>query len=156
MLKDTVILIAEDDAGHFLLVKKNLWHICVASDILHFKDGQDILDFLFKRGDGPVIEDGRNYILLLDIRMPKVDGHEVLKAMKAEKSLKNIPVIMLTTTDAPGEINHCYELGCSFYIIKPVDYKEFMDAIANLGNFLSLPGIRVPMVNTSAKLAKPA
>ena len=155
MVKDTVILIAEDDAGHFLLVKKNLWHNCVASDILHFKDGQDILDFLFKRGDGPIIEDDRNYILLLDIRMPKVDGREVLKIMKAEKSLENIPVIMLTTTDAPSEINHCYELGCSFYIIKPVDYKEFMDAIANLSKFLSLPGIRVPPINTSAELTKP-
>lgn len=146
MIKDTIILIAEDDAGHFLLVKKNLWHTCVANDIFHFKDGQEVLNFLLRRGDGPHRQDDQRYILLLDIRMPKVDGREVLRIIKSEEGLKNMPVIMLTTTDAPSEIDHCYDLGCSFYIIKPVDYKDFMDAVANLGKFLSLSGVRVPRV----------
>ena len=77
MRDDAVILIAEDDTGHFALVKKNLWRSCVCNDILHFRDGQEILDFLFMRGDGPKMIPGTPYILLLDIRMPKVDGIEV-------------------------------------------------------------------------------
>ncbi|AQT69437.1 Response regulator rcp1 [Anaerohalosphaera lusitana] len=151
MVRETTILIAEDDAGHFLLVKKNLWQSCVAQDILHFKDGQEVLNFLFKRGDGPVREDGRSYLLLLDIRMPKVDGREVLRQIKQDEDLRDMPVIMLTTTDAPDEINRCYELGCSFYIIKPVDYRDFMDSVSNLGAFLSLSGVKIPSLAGSGE-----
>ncbi|MHC4221423.1 MAG: response regulator, partial [Planctomycetota bacterium] len=98
MEKDMVILIAEDDAGHFRLIKKNLWLTCVDSDIVLFKNGQEVLDFLFKT-DGKVhLENNKKYILLLDIRMPQVDGVEVLKRIKDHEQLRKIPVIMLTTT----------------------------------------------------------
>ena len=79
MNKGVVILIAEDDPGHVELVKRNLWRSCVENDILQFKDGLELLDFLFKR-KSHAKHDGRNcYLLLLDIRMPKVDGGEVLR-----------------------------------------------------------------------------
>ena len=146
MNKDTVILIAEDDAGHFELVKRNLWLSCVENDIMHFKDGQDILDFLFQTGNGPVREDGASYVVLLDIRMPKVDGREVLRLIKEDPELKKIPVIMLTTTNEASEIDRCHELGCSFYMVKPVDYNRFMSAVENLGAFLSLEGVTVPPI----------
>ena len=146
MLEDTVILIAEDDAGHFALLKKNLWRSCVANDILQFKDGEEILEFLFGEGEGGKCEAGRRYILLLDIRMPKVDGREVLGRIKADDELKKMPVIMLTTTDDAGEISKCYDMGCSFYIVKPADYNMFMEAVNNLGNLLSLGGVSVPRI----------
>ena len=98
MLEDTVILIAEDDAGHFALLKKNLWRSCVANDILQFKDGEEILKFLFGEGEGGKREAGRRYILLLDIRMPKIDGREVLGRIKADEELKKMPVIPRRTT----------------------------------------------------------
>ena len=98
MNKDMVILIAEDDAGHFQLIKKNLWLACVNNDILQFKDGQQILDFLFQTGDGMGLDEARRYIVLLDVRMPKVDGLDVLRRIKDDEKLRQIPVIMLTTT----------------------------------------------------------
>jgi len=146
MKKDPVILIAEDDKGHFELVKRNLWLNCINNEIIHFKDGQEILDFLFNTGQGQQRTEGESYILLLDIRMPKVDGYEVLKKIKDDQTLKNIPVIMLTTTSDANEVDRCYEMGCSFYMVKPVNYNKFMGAVENLGAFLSLNGVRVPPI----------
>jgi len=145
-MNDLVIVVAEDDAGHFELVRKNLWLSCVDKDIIHFTDGQQILDFLFQKGPGQHRLDGQNYIILLDIRMPKVDGREVLKCIKNAPKLKKIPVIMLTTTDDNKEVDLCYDLGCSFYIVKPVDYSSFMEAVESLGKFLSLDHLKVPKV----------
>ena len=152
MKKDMVILIAEDNAGHFQLIKKNLWLTCIDSNILQFDNGREILDFLFKMDANMHMEEDKQYVLLLDIRMPQVDGIEVLKKIKEDEKLRKIPVIMLTTTDETSEIDLCYELGCSFYMIKPVDYSKFMGAVENLGAFLSLQGVRVPSVDAIASL----
>ena len=149
MKKDMVILIAEDDAGHFQLIKKNLWLTCVNSDILQFKNGQQVLDFLFKSGNAIHLEKDKQYTLLLDIRMPKVDGLEVLKRIKEDQKLRKIPVIMLTTTSEADIVKQCYELGCSYYMVKPVDYHYFMSAVQNLGEFLSLGGMRLPFIKKS-------
>ena len=146
MNKNTAILVAEDDAGHFELVKRNLWLHCVENEILHFKDGQEILNFLFMEGDGPKREPDSSYLLLLDIRMPKVDGHEVLRRIKGDQELRKMPVIMLTTTDDTKEIDLFYDLGCSFYMVKPVNYSRFLQAVEHLGEFLSLGGVRVPAI----------
>ncbi len=146
MKDDAVILIAEDDFGHFALVKKNLWRSCVRNDILHFKDGQEILDFLFKHTDGLSRSPQTPYLVLLDIRMPKVDGIEVLRQIKANEHLCKIPVIMLTTTDDPLEVARCHEAGCSFYIVKPAIYSDFMQSVEQLGFFLSMPCVEVPAI----------
>jgi CheY-like chemotaxis protein len=146
MTEEVVILIAEDDAGHFALIKKNLWRSCIANEIFQFKDGQEILDFLLCEGDGSTRKPNTKYILLLDIRMPKIDGREVLRRMKDDPELRKIPVIMLTTTDEEAEVENCYDLGCSFYIVKPSDYNKFMEAVGNLGSFLSLHGVSVPAI----------
>ena len=79
--------------------------------------------------------------------MPKVDGREVLKKIKADNQLKKMPVIMLTTTDLKSEIDHCYELGCSLYMVKPTDYHKFMEAVENLGAFLSMQAVAIPPLN---------
>ncbi|MFC1737591.1 response regulator [Planctomycetota bacterium] len=149
MKKDVVILIAEDDAGHFQLIKKNLWLTCVDSDILQFKNGQEVLDFLFKKDTKVCLEDKKRYILLLDIRMPQVDGIEVLKRIKEDEELRKIPIIMLTTTSEASMIKQCYELGCSYYMVKPVNYHHFMKAVQNLGEFFSLGGMRLPFIKKS-------
>ncbi len=146
MDKETVILIAEDDAGHFQLIKKNLWLACVDNDILQFKDGQQILDFLSRTGDGMHLDETKRYIVLLDVRMPKVDGLDVLRKIKDDEKLRQIPVIMLTTTSEESMIENCYELGCSYYMVKPVDYHHFMAAFQSLGKFLSLEGMRLPAI----------
>jgi CheY-like chemotaxis protein len=147
MSKDVVVLIAEDDAGHFQLIRKNLWLSCVDKEIVQFTNGQEVLDFLFDKDTDRHVDRATHYVLLLDIRMPKVDGLEVLRKIKADENLRSIPVIMLTTTSEVDMINQCYELGCSYYMVKPVDYHRFMSAVQNLGAFLSLEGLRVPCIN---------
>lgn len=145
MRKEVVIVIAEDDEGHATLIKKNLKRSGILNEMLHFKDGQDTLDFFFMEGKGKKRKRGSSYLLLLDIRMPKVDGVEVLRRMKAEPELSKVPVIMITTTDDPMEVARCHSLGCSSYITKPVDYDKFVDAINKLGLYLLV--VEVPAIN---------
>jgi len=145
MQEAPVVLIAEDDEGHAILIQQTLRDAGLNNRVLHFTDGQAILDFLFCRGPGPHREPKQSYVLLLDIRMPKVNGVEVLRQMKANADLRNLPVIMLTTTDDPSEVKRCHELGCSVYIQKPVDYDKFSEAIRRLGLFIML--LLVPPVN---------
>ncbi len=145
MKKEVVILIVEDDMGHAALIRKNLERSGITNMIIHFKDGQEVLDFLFKTGQAPHRENGTSYLLLLDIRMPKVDGVEVLKQIKEDKELRKIPVIMITTTDDPREVEKCHEYGCSNYITKPVDYEKFVESIKKLGYFLMV--VEIPKIN---------
>jgi CheY-like chemotaxis protein len=103
------------------------------------------LDFLFQRGDGPKRESGHAYLALLDIRMPKVDGVEVLRQIKSAPELQKLPVIMLTTTEDPREVDRCHKMGCNVYLQKPVDYEKFAEAIRRLGMFIKL--VLIPPVN---------
>lgn len=143
--RQVVILIAEDDLGHARLIEKNLARAGLNNPIIRFENGQAILDFLFRRGGPPKRNTDTPYLLLLDIRMPQVDGAEVLRQVKEDKELRKIPVIMLTTTDDPREVERCHALGCSSYIVKPVDYDKFAEAIKNLGLFISL--VEVPQIS---------
>jgi len=136
MNKEVIILIAEDEEGHALLIKKNLKRAGLSNDIVHFKNGQEILDYLYCKGEGPHREIGKSYLMLLDIRMPKVNGVEVLRQIKRDPQFRSIPTIMITTTDDPREIEKCHDYGCSSYITKPVDYEKFVEAIRQLGLFL--------------------
>jgi CheY-like chemotaxis protein len=144
MTRDVIILIAEDDAGHARLIEKNLRRAGLTNEILRFEDGQQILDFLFQRGEGRKRAADTACLLLLDIRMPKIDGIEVLRQIKADPELRKIPVSMLTTTDDPREVERCHVLGCSNYIVKPVDYEKFSEAMNSLGLFISL--VQVPEI----------
>jgi CheY-like chemotaxis protein len=145
MKEEVVIIIAEDDEGHAALIRKNLKRSGILNDILHFKDGQETLDYLFRRGEGPHWKSGTHIVLLLDIRMPKVDGVEVLRQIKQHEELRKIPVIMITTTDDPHEVERCHAIGCSNYVTKLVDYEKFVAAIRQLGLFLMV--VTVPKIN---------
>ncbi len=142
MASDSMTLIlAEDDDGHASLVQRNLRRAGFVNQLVHVRDGQEALDYI--RGEsnhaGRVAAD---FVLLLDINMPRVDGTEVLRRIKADPTTAKIPVIILTTTDDPREIERCYDLGCSVYLTKPVDYEGFIDAINRLGLFLQV--VKVP------------
>jgi CheY-like chemotaxis protein len=145
MKKEVVLLIAEDDDGHAELIRKNLHRAGISNELVRFRDGQETIDFLFSRGTGPRRKSDTAYILLLDIRMPKIDGIEVLRKIKADPELRTLPVIMLTTTDDPREIEKCHKLGCSNYITKPIDYEAFVNAIRQLGMFLLI--VEIPKLN---------
>jgi CheY-like chemotaxis protein len=128
------ILMAEDDDGHARLVQERFESVGVYNPILRFKDGKETWDFL----SGAGVEAGKAYLLLLDIRMPGMDGIELLRRVKQDARLKNMPVIMLTTTDDPKEISVCYELGCNNYLTKPVEFEKFAEVVKRLGLFLMI------------------
>ncbi len=145
MKKEVVILMAEDDEGHAGLIKKNLARAGIINQVIHFRDGREIVDFLFRRDDETGRKSGDAYVLLLDIRMPKIDGVDVLRMVKEDSELRKMPVIMITTTDDPREVEKCHELGCNSYISKPVEYEGFVNAIRQLGLFLAV--VQVPSIN---------
>jgi CheY-like chemotaxis protein len=138
MTSEPTILIVDDDEGHAILIRENLEAAGLSNRIRHFRDGQAILDFFFKDRPTP----GDAFLVLLDIRMPKVDGIEVLRRIKSDPNLRRLPVIMLTTTDDSREIARCHELGCNVYMQKPVDYDRFSEAIRRLGGFV--PFLQIP------------
>lgn len=144
MKNEVKIILAEDDEGHATLIQKNLKRSGILNEIIHFKDGQETLDYLFCKHNQIKRACGTPHLLLMDIRMPKVDGTEVLKRVKSDPTLCKLPVIMITTTDDPVEVNKCHELGCSSYITKPIDYEKFVDAIRKLGLFLMV--VEVPEI----------
>ncbi len=103
-------------------------------------DGQEALDYIRREGrfadrpQGPLVA-------LLDINMPRLDGVETLRQLKADPRTSMIPIIMLTTTDDPREVEHCYQLGCNIYITKPVEYERFCDALRELGMVLQFVAV---------------
>jgi CheY-like chemotaxis protein len=143
-----VILLAEDDDGHAQLIQRNLKRAGVANEIVRVRDGQEAIDYIRCQGAFRQRKPGAPLLALLDINMPRVDGTGVLQAMKSDAANAQIPVIMLTTTDDPREIERCYKLGCSVYITKPVQYDEFVEALTRLGMFLEI--IKVPQGSATA------
>jgi CheY-like chemotaxis protein len=139
MKKEDVILIADNDKKHVELIRKNLLQAGLSNTILHFADGQEILDFLFDVDKGLEGEHSKQeYILLLDISIPGVDGVVVLEKIKQDEKLKRIPVIILTATDNPQIIEQCHDLGCSTYIVKPAGQEDFEETVHKIGHFLSV------------------
>jgi CheY-like chemotaxis protein len=126
----------EDDPGHATLVRRNLRRAGVLNEVIWAKDGQEALDYVRREGEYLGCDHNGCLVVLLDINMPKVDGVEVLRQLKANEETKKIPVMMLTTTDDPREIELCYGLGCSVYVTKPVEYEKFREAVQQLGLFL--------------------
>ena len=106
--------------------------------IIHVRDGQEALDYVRREGRYSGRPPDEVLLVLLDINMPKVDGIEVLRQLKASDRQGKVPVIMLTTTDDPRDVERCYELGCSVYITKPVGYEAFVEAVRRLGLFLQI------------------
>jgi CheY-like chemotaxis protein len=132
------IILIEDDDGHATLVERNLRRAGLANGFVRLKDGQEALDHFNGPNACPIGPDAHPCVVLLDIKMPRVDGIEVLRQLKANPRTSPLPVIMLTTTDDPREIERCYQLGCNVYITKPVEYDAFIEAIRRLGFFLQV------------------
>jgi len=147
----TTILIAEDDDGHATLIIKYLKSAGLSNLILRFKDGKELLEYLKPDECKEMVLTEKAFLLFLDIKMPRVDGIEVLKILKTDPMLRKIPVIMLTTTDDPKEIDQCYSIGCNSYVVKPVEFKKFSDTLKKLGQFISI--VNVPKVATGSNTA---
>jgi CheY-like chemotaxis protein len=131
------ILMIEDDDGHARLIEKNIIRAGVSNPIVHFLTGGEALDYLSNN-----VHKVGSLLILLDLNLPDMTGIDILQKLKSDEIFKKTPVIVLTTTDDKREIERCYELGCSVYITKPVEYEHFAHAIRQLGLFFSV--IQVP------------
>lgn len=131
------IVLAEDDDGHATLIRRNLERVGLINVFVRLRDGQEALDYLLgpEGCSGPCL-------LLLDVNMPRIDGIEVLRQLRADARTATLPIIMLTTTDDPREVQRCYQLGCNVYVTKPVDHHAFIEAVRRLGLFLQV--VKVP------------
>ena len=128
------ILLVEDDPNHAELIIRSLIDNLVANQIHHVSDGEAALDYLFRREEYADAEKSpRPHLVLLDLRLPRIDGLEVLREVKADQDLRRIPVVILTSSEADGDIARAYESHANSYLVKPVDFDKFAQMMRDLG-----------------------
>jgi two-component system response regulator len=128
------ILLVEDNAYDAELTIRSLRKHHLANEILHLKDGEAALDFLFGRGEFSLRDVSKKpKVVLLDLKMPKVNGIEVLQQMRSDESTRKIPVVILTSSAEHPDIERCYALGANSYIVKPVEFENFSKAVSEIG-----------------------
>jgi CheY-like chemotaxis protein len=128
------ILLVEDNEAHAELVIRGMRDQQVANTIHHVVDGEMALDYLFSRGEyTDTVENPRPNFILLDLRLPRIDGLEVLKTIKTTPSLLRIPVVILTSSDAESDIAKSYDYHANSYIVKPLDFRTFTQLMKELG-----------------------
>ncbi len=128
------ILLVEDNEDHAELIQRNFRDNQIANKIYWVKDGEEALDYLFQRG---AYADNASHVcphlILLDLRLPKVDGIEVLKTVKTDEKLKSIPVVVLTSSESEKDIRKVYEYYANSYLVKPIDFQQFTKLMRDLG-----------------------
>jgi CheY-like chemotaxis protein len=132
------ILLAEDSANDVELTLAALEQHHLANEIVVVRDGAEALDYLYARGAHAGRNSGNPALLVLDLKMPRVDGLDVLRIIKADAALKTIPVVMLTSSREEQDLIASYELGVNSYVVKPVDFAEFIEAVRQIGVFWAI------------------
>ncbi len=129
------ILLVEDSPRDAELTLEALADYNLANDVLHLRDGADALDFLYRRGEFAGRTNGQPAAILLDLKLPKVDGLEVLRQIRGDPALKLIPVVVMTSSREEADVVTSYELGVNAYVVKPVKFQDFVAAVKRVGAF---------------------
>lgn len=130
------ILLVEDDPAHAEIVRRNFEDFRLANRLMHVADGQDALDYLYHRAKfSDSKQSPRPGLILLDLRLPRVEGLEVLKIIKSDPDLSRIPVVVLTTSAAESDMVKAYDNHANSYLVKPVDLSQFVDMMKTLGYY---------------------
>ncbi len=129
------ILLVDDSPRDVELALEALREYHIANEIFVLTDGAEALDYLYKRGRFADVDDGKPAVILLDLKMPKVDGMEVLRQIKHDSKLKLIPVVVMTSSREEQDIVSSYQLGVNAYVVKPVNFHEFVNAVKHVGVF---------------------
>lgn len=132
------ILLAEDSVHDVELTLAALEEHNLANEVVIVRDGAEALDYLFNRGKFAGHANGLPVVVLLDLKMPKVDGLEVLRQMKSDENLKRIPVVMITSSREEQDLIRSYQLGVNAYVVKPVDFQQFVESIKQVGFFWAI------------------
>ena len=129
------ILLVEDDPKDVELTLTGLSEYNLANEVVVARDGEEALDYLYRRGDFASRANGNPAVMLLDLKLPKINGFEVLEQVRAEENLKMIPVVVLTSSHEERDLVASYKLGVNAYVVKPVDFHQFVNAVKELGVF---------------------
>jgi two-component system response regulator len=129
------ILIVEDDPNDAELIIRSLKKHNLANKLVLLKDGAEALDFLFGQGSFAQLDDGKPRVILLDLKLPKVSGIEVLRKIKSEDKTKKIPVVILTSSREDRDLKDAYDLGVNSYVTKPIQFDEFAKVVSELGMY---------------------
>jgi CheY-like chemotaxis protein len=129
------ILLVEDSPNDIELILAALAENRLANEVVVVRDGEEALDYLYRRGVFKLRMEGNPVVVLLDLKLPKVDGLEVLAQLKSDPDLRLIPIVVLTSSREEQDLINSYNLGTNAYVVKPVDFHEFVDAIKELGLF---------------------
>jgi two-component system, response regulator len=132
------ILLVEDNPADAELAMRALRKRNLANNLVWVRDGAEALDFVFRKGQYQARVNGAPKLILLDLKLPKVDGIEVLRKLKVDAEAKSIPVVMLTSSHEERDIVESYELGVNSYIVKPVDFEQFVDVVSQVGLYWSV------------------
>jgi CheY-like chemotaxis protein len=134
-MKPKCILLVDDSPEDRELALDALEQNNLANEVTVLRDGVEALDYMFRRGEFSGREDRDPAVILLDLKMPRLDGLEVLRELKGEPRFKNIPVVMMTSSREDRDLEACYALGVNAYVVKPLDFHEFVDAVKIVGMF---------------------
>jgi CheY-like chemotaxis protein len=132
------ILLVEDNPNDLELALIALERSNLANDIVVVRDGSEALDYLLRKNEFAGRDEGNPAVLLLDLKLPKIDGLQVLEKIRETEELRSIPVVMLTSSREEPDLDRAYQLGVNAYVVKPVQFKEFVSAISDLGVFWAL------------------
>jgi CheY-like chemotaxis protein len=138
MVELKTILLVDDNMMDVELTLEALGEYNLANNVVVAKDGVEAMDFLNCSGKFKDRKPGNPAVIMLDIKMPRMNGIEVLAAIRADENLKSIPIVMLTSSREEPDLKRCYELGVNAYVVKPVDFRDFVDAVKNIGFFWAL------------------
>ena len=138
------ILLAEDNPKDVELTLTSLAEHNLANEVVVARDGEEALDYLFRRGRFALRAEGNPAVVLLDLKMPKVDGLEVLRRIKSDEKLKTVPVVMLTSSREERDLVESYRLGINAYVVKPVGFEQFVAAVRQVGVFWAILNERSP------------
>ena len=135
MKKVPPILYAEDNEHDAELTITAFNRSDITNPIQVVRDGQEVLDYLYENGQWENQATEKPVLIILDLKMPRIDGLGALKKIKSDENLITIPVIMLSSSDIESDLKNCYQYGANAYVVKPIDYSEFMEAVKNISNF---------------------
>ena len=135
MAKIKKILLVEDNENDIELTINALQDCRLSNEIFPVRDGAEALDYIYRRNAFQDRDDGLPVVILLDLKMPRVDGIEVLRTLKSDPAVRHVPIVMLTSSREERDLVLSYDLGVNAFVVKPVDFQQFVQAVRNLGIF---------------------
>lgn len=148
--EDITILMVEDEDAHAALIERTLRRVGLSNEIVRARNGQQAVDYLFSQGQYTGHPPASPLVVFLDLNLPLLSGYQVLEHIKSHLKTRRVPVVIITTTDDPREMERCYDLGANAYVSKPMEFDQFNTTMRNLGQFLSV--VTIPKLAAAARL----